>query len=157
MEIVLVGCSPICYIPLATLVIVPPESESITCGTYILNTKKFTQKKVNQAFSITVKRVVYFINFLGLKTLKSVSLFYVALSFTSALFTTKCTFFPNKWVHFSFDQGISKRSSCENSFNFLFSMEKCKIFSCDGTKVVKTRMICRNTGYTYFFSIRSCK
>ena len=32
MEIVLVGCTPICCIPLATFVVVPPESESISCG-----------------------------------------------------------------------------------------------------------------------------
>ena len=36
-------------------------------------------KKVNQAFAITIKRVVYLINFFSHKTLKSVSLFYVAV------------------------------------------------------------------------------
>ena len=128
MEIVLVGCSPICYIPLATLVIVPPESESITCGTYILNTKKFTQKKVNQAFSITVKRVVYFINFLGHKTLKSVSLFYVALSFPSALFTTKCTFFPNNGYTLALTRGFLNGAVVKTLLTFSSAWKNVKYF-----------------------------
>ena len=99
MEIVLVRCPPICCIPLATFVVVSSQSESINCGAYILNTTNLKQKKVNQAFAITIKRVVYLIIFLGHKTLKSVSLFYVATIFKSTLPTTKCTFFPNKWVH----------------------------------------------------------
>ena len=79
-EIVLIGFSPICCIPLATFVVVPPESGSTSCGTYILNTASLTREKVNQAFAITIKILVYAINFLGHKTLKSVSLFYVATS-----------------------------------------------------------------------------
>ena len=81
MEIVLVGCP---CIPLAIFVVVPPELESINCGAYIL-------KKINQAFAITIKRMVNLIKYFGPKTLKSVSLFYVATSFTLALPTTKCT------------------------------------------------------------------
>ena len=99
MEIVLVGCFLFSCLPLATFVVAPPETESINCGSYILNTTNVTLKKVNQAFAITIKRVVYLIIFLGHKTLKSVSLFYVATIFKSTLPTTKCTFFPNKWVH----------------------------------------------------------
>ena len=98
MEIVLVGCPPICCIPLATLVVVPPKSDSINCGADIPNTTNLTRKKINQAFAITIKRVVDLINFFAHKTLKSVSLFYVAASFTFSLPTTKCTFFSNKWV-----------------------------------------------------------
>ena len=101
MEIVLVACSPICCIPLANFVVVPPESVSINCGAYMLNTSNFTWKKVNQAFAITIKRVVDLINFLRYLSLKSVHLFYVATSFTSALPTTKCTFFSKKGVHSS--------------------------------------------------------
>ena len=97
MKTVLVECFPICYVPFATFVVVPP----VNCGTYILNTTKFTWEKLNQAFVITIKRVVYLINVLGHKTLKSVFLFYVATIFTYALSTTKCTFFPFKWVHCS--------------------------------------------------------
>ena len=71
-------------------------------GIYMLNTTNLTWKKVNQIFAITIKRVDYLISFLGHKTLKSVSLFYVATIFTSTIPTTKCTFFPNKWeIHFS--------------------------------------------------------
>ena len=47
---------------------------------------------MNQAFAITIKRVVYLINFLGHKTLKSVSLFYVARSFTSVFSQQKLPF-----------------------------------------------------------------
>ena len=101
MVIVLVGCSPICCIPLATFVVLPPDPKTINWGTYILNTTNLTWKKLNQAFAITIKRMVYLKNFHSHKTLKSVSLLYVALCFTSALPTTKCTFFPNKRVHFS--------------------------------------------------------
>ena len=68
------------------------ESDSINCEVYILNTTNLTWKKVNQAFAITIKSVVYLINFFGHETLISVSLFYVATSFTSALPTTKCIF-----------------------------------------------------------------
>ena len=168
MEIVLVGSSPICCIPLASfvVVVVPRESESINCGTYILNTTNLTWKKVNQALAIPIKKVVYLINFLGHKTLKSVSLFYVVTSFTSALPTIKCTFFPNKWVHFSSNSMVSltgtrkqwnKWSSCKNSLSFLLGIEKCKMFSYVGTKVVKTRVVCHRKRYTCFFSGRSLK
>ena len=92
----------------ATFVVVSPESESTYWIpysihiAYILNITNLIWKKVNQVFVITIKRVIYLINFLGHKTLKSVSLFYVATSFTSALPATKCTFFTNKWeIHFS--------------------------------------------------------
>ena len=53
-------------------------------------------KKVNQAFPITSKRVVYLTNIFGHKTRKSVSLLYVATSFTSAhpLFRSKMYLFP---------------------------------------------------------------
>ena len=98
MEIVLVVCSPICCFPLENFVVVPPESVSINCGAYMLHTSNFTRKKVNQAFAITIKRVVDRINFLRYQSLKSVYLFYVATSFTSALPTTKCTFLPKKGV-----------------------------------------------------------
>ena len=47
---------------------------------------------MNQAFAITIKRVVYLINFLAHKTLKSVSLFYVARSFTSVFSQQKLPF-----------------------------------------------------------------
>ena len=77
MEIVWIGCSHICCIPLATFVVVPPESESINCESYILNTTNFICKLVNQAFAITIKKVAYLINFLGHKTLKGVSLFFM--------------------------------------------------------------------------------
>ena len=42
--------------------------------------------------------MVCLINFIGQKTLKRVRLFYVATSFTSAIPTTKYTFFPNGYV-----------------------------------------------------------
>ena len=58
----------------------------------IPNTTNLTRKKVNQASAITIKRVVYLINFFGHKTLKSVSLFYVETSFTSALPATNVPF-----------------------------------------------------------------
>ena len=75
----------------ATFVVVSPESESTYWIpysihiAYILNITNLIWKKVNQVFVITIKRVIYLINFFGHKTLKSVSLFYVATSFTSAL------------------------------------------------------------------------
>ena len=44
--------------------------------------------------------MVCLINFIGQKTLKRVRLFYVTTSFTSAIPTTKYTFFPKAtWVH----------------------------------------------------------
>ena len=70
MEIVLVGCPPICCISLATFVVVPPESESINCGAYKMNTTNLTWKKLNQAFAITIKRVVYLKNFFVTKVSK---------------------------------------------------------------------------------------
>ena len=82
-----------------------PYISGMTC---ILNTANLTWKKVNRAFAITVKGGVYLINFFSHKTLKYVSLFYVAGSFTSAFSTTKCTFFPKKWVHFSSNQMVSQ-------------------------------------------------
>ena len=112
-------------------------------------------KKLNQAFAITVKRVVYLTNFLGHKSATS----YVA-TFTSALSATKCTFFPNKCLHFScyqmVSQTVTKRKwnkwrRCKNSLNFLFGIQECKIFSYNGTKVVKTGAICRNKQYTFSF------
>ena len=51
-------------------------------------------KKLNQAFAITIKRAVYHINFFGQKTFKSVSLFYLATSFTSALPQQNVLFSP---------------------------------------------------------------
>ena len=107
-----------------------------------------------------MKRVVYLIDFLCHKTLKSVSLLYVAISFTSAPSTTKCTLFPNIWLHFSSNKIVSqtvtrtkwdKWHKCKNSLNFLFGTPKCKIFSCDSTKVVKMRVIFHNKRYTCFF------
>ena len=88
----LVGCSPICCVPLATFAVVPLESESINCGTYKLNTTNLTWKKVNQAFAITIERVVYIINFLGHKTLK-VSVSFMLQQVSHLLFPpTKCAF-----------------------------------------------------------------
>ena len=94
MEIVLVGCSSIYCIPLATFVIVPPESESINWGGLHTEYHKPYMRKLNQAFAITIKRAVYHINFSGHKTFKSVSLFYLATSFTSALPQQNVLFSP---------------------------------------------------------------
>ena len=90
---------PIYCILLATLVFVLPESESINCGTYILNTTNLAWKKVNQAFAITIKRVVYLINFLGHKTLNSVN--FVMLQQLSHLL------FPQENVSFSLRSGYT--------------------------------------------------
>ena len=48
-------------------------------------------------FPITIKGKVYLVIF-SHKNIQSISLLYVATSFTSAFLTTKCTFFPNEWV-----------------------------------------------------------
>ena len=64
MEIVLVGCSPTCWVPLATFVVGNYQLWNLN----IDYQERKERKKVNQALAITIKT--------------SASLFYVATSFT---------------------------------------------------------------------------